>query len=182
MNSLHLRLRLLLFAATLVAFVEFSGPIAQGQPQTSLTTGKINVRVLHAIHEPEESSVSYVMLSVLIRGGGAPFVIPSCRESWSPPVFCMASLRRLKGKAVPVRKGLEATLGFEDPKSYKPVLVSADGEVDLQFAIDLGLLNVRPGELVRLAFWIWPDAESMKDLKLATEVLTPPFRIPVKPD
>jgi hypothetical protein len=94
----------------------------------------------------------------------------------------MASLRRLNGKAVPVRKGLEATLGFEDPNSYKPALVPADGEIDLQFSIDLGLLSVQPGDTVRLAFWIWPDAESMKDFKLATEVLTPAFRIPVKPD
>ena len=182
MNSLHSRLRLLLFAAALVGFVEFSETLAQGQPQTVLTTGKIDVQVLHAIHEPEESSVSYVTLSVVIRGGGRPFVIPSCRESWSLPIFCMASLRRLNGKAVPVRKGLEATLGFEDPNSYKPALVPADGEIDLQFSIDLGLLSVRPGDTVRLAFWIWPDADSMKDLKLATEILTPAFRIPVKPD
>jgi hypothetical protein len=46
----------------------------------------------------------------------------------------------------------------------------------------MGLLDVRPGQNVQLAFWIWPDGESMKDLKRGTMVLTPVFRIPVKPE
>jgi len=181
MNSVHLRSRWMLPLAALAAFVS-SGTFAQSQPPTNLSIGKIDVRVLNAIHEPEESSVSYVAISVVIRGNGTSFVIPICTESGRRPLFCMASLRQLNGKAVLPRKGLEATLGFEDPSSWKATLVPANGQVDLQFSIDMGLLRVRPGHAVRLAFWIWPDVESMKDLKLATEVLSPAFRIPVKPD
>jgi hypothetical protein len=180
MTSLHLRSRSILTAA-LVAFLS-SGAFAQAQHPANLRTGRIDVRILNAIHEPEDSSVSYVTLSVVIRGSERPFVIPSCTESGNSPVFCMASLRRLNGKAFPVRKGLEATLGFEDPNSWNATLVPTNGQVDLSFSIDMGLLRVRPGDRVRLAFWIWPDAESLKDFKLATEVLTPAFRIPVKPD
>jgi hypothetical protein len=171
----------MLLTAALAAFVS-CGIFAQSQTRANLTTGKIDVRILNAIHEPEESSVSYVAISVVIRGNGTSFVIPTCAESGNQPAFCMASLRQMNGKAVPPRKGLAATLGFEDPSSWKATQVPANGQVDLQFPIDMGLLHLRPGDTVRLAFWIWPDAESMKDLKLATEVLTPTFRIPVKPD
>jgi hypothetical protein len=95
----------------------------------------------------------------------------------------MASLRRQNGKTVPVRKGLAATLGFENESLWKPVQVSSNGApIEFGFSIDMALLTVRPGELVRLAFWIWPDADSMKDSKKATKVLTPVFRIPLKPD
>lgn len=155
---------------------------AQSKPQEVLATGKIDVRVLHAIHEPEESSVSYVTVLVVIRGGEASFVIPSCPGYAREPVFCMASLRRSSGAAVPVRKGLAASLGFEDPQSWNPTVVPVNGEADLQFSIDMGLLDVRPGEAVRLAFWIWTDGESVKDVKRGKMVLTPVFRIPVKPE
>lgn len=155
---------------------------AQTEPQDGLTAGKIDVRVLHAIHEAEESTVSYVTVLVTVRSGGVPFVVPTCSGYAREPVFCMASLRRSSGKAVPVRKGLPATLGFEDPKSWNPTVVPANGAVDLQFSIDMGLLDVRPGEAVRLAFWIWTDAESMKDTERGKMVLSPVFRIPLKPE
>ncbi len=155
---------------------------AQTKHQDVLSAGKIDIRVLHAIHEAEESTVSYVTVLVTVRSGGIPFVVPGCSGYAGEPVLCMASLRRSRGKAVPVRKGLAATLGFEDAKSWNPTVVPANGEADLQFSIDMGLLDVRPGEAVRLAFWIWTDGESMKDLKRGKMVLSPVFRIPVKPE
>jgi len=75
-----------------------------------------------------------------------------------------------------------ASLGVEDQSFWKPVLVPSNSAVDFQFSIDIGLLDVRPGEAVRLAFWIWPDSESMKDSKRGTKVFTPVFRIPARPD
>jgi hypothetical protein len=183
MNSMHMRLSPLFSLAMLLICLASSSRFALCQSQTILTTGTVDVRILNAIHEPEESSVSYVTVAVTVRSAGTPFVIPTCTESGAPPYFRMASLRRANGKAVPVRKGLEATLGFEDQGSWKPVQVPANGgAVDFQFSIDMGLLDVRPGERVRLAFWIWPDSESMKDLKRGKMALSPVFRIPVRPD
>jgi hypothetical protein len=156
--------------------------LAQSKPQEVPSAGKIDVRVLHAIHEPQEVSVSYATVLATVRGGGVPFVVPSCSGYTRQPVFCMASLRRSNGKAVPVRKSLAATLGYEDPKSWNPTVVPANGEADLQFSIDMGLLDVRPGEMVRLAFWIWADIESLKDPERGKMVLSPVFRIPAKPE
>jgi hypothetical protein len=155
-------------------------PSALSQPQTTLTTGKIVVRILNAIHEPEESSVSYVKIEVTIPSAQEAFVIPNCAEAREEKVFCMSSLQRANGKTVPVRKGLAATLGFEGPEYWKATVVPANSETTFQFSIDMGLLDVRPGERVRLAFWIWPDAESMRDFKRGTMVLSPVFRIPTK--
>lgn len=82
-----------------------------------------------------------------------------------------------------MRKGLEATLGYENESLWKPVQLSASGvPIEFQFSIDMGLLAIRPGEAVRIAFWIWPNTESMKDLKMSNMVLTPVFRIPTKPE
>jgi hypothetical protein len=162
--------------------IAFTTSSAQTQSQTTLTTGKIDVQILNAIHEPEESAVSYVTVEVTIRSAGEAFVIPNCAEATEKRVFCMSSLQRANGKTVPARKGLSATLGFEAPEYWKPHAVPAGSQTDFQFSIDMGLLNVRPGESVRIAFWIWPDAGSMKDWKRGTKVFTPVFRIPVKPD
>ncbi len=177
----HWSQRLKILSAVLILAASASNT-AQSRPQEVLPTGKIDVRVLHAIHEAEESSVSYVTVLVTVRSSGVPLVVPSCSGYAREPIFCMASLRRPNGKAVPVRKGLAASLGSEDPKSWNPTLVPANGEADLQFSIDMGLLDLRPGESVRLAFWIWPDGESMKDLKRGKMVLSPMFRIPVRPE
>ncbi len=75
-----------------------------------------------------------------------------------------------------------ATLGFEDPSTWKPVRVPPDGDSEFEFSIDMGLLNVRPGQKVRLAFGIWGNEESMKHPQQAITVLTPVFRIPDKPE
>jgi hypothetical protein len=173
--------RLTIVSAVLI-FAASPGLSAQTKHQEVLAAGKIDVRVLHAIHEAEESTVSYVTVLVTVRSGGVSFVVPTCSGYEREPVFCMASLRRSNGTAVPVRKGLAATLGLEDAKSWNPTRVPANGETDLQFSIDMGLLDVRPGEAVRVAFWIWTDGESMKDPKRGKMVLSPMFRIPVKPE
>jgi len=166
----------------LLTAVAFSPHSVLCQRHTTLRTGNVDVRILNAIHEPEEATVSYVRVGVTIRGADVPFVIPRCSDSENAHGFCMALLCRSNGKVVPVRKGLEATLGFENESLWKPVEVPPNGTVDFQFSVDMGLLSVRPGEEVRLAFWIWPDGESMKDLKRATKVLSPVFRIPVNTD
>jgi len=181
MNREYWTHRLTIVSAA-VLFAASAAVSAQSEPQKVLTIGKIEVRVLHAIHEPEEPTVSYVTVLVTIRSGGVSFVVPSCSGDAHEPVFCMASLRRSNGKVVPVRKNLEATLGFDDPKSWNATMVPANGEAELQFSIDMGLLDVRPGEAVRLAFWIWADGESMKEPKRGEMVLSPVFRIPVKPE
>ena len=182
MNRVEYWSHRLTIVSTALIFAASAALSAQTKPQEGLAVGKIDVRVLHAIHEAEESTVSYVTVLVTVRSNGVPFVVPSCTGYAREPVFCMASLRRSRGKAVPVRKGLEATLGFEDPKSWNPTVVPANGAADLQFSIDMGLLDVRPGEAVRLAFWIWTDAESMKDPKRGKMLLSPVFRIPFKPE
>jgi len=170
------------FQVALAILLALSAPLAWCQPPKALPTGKIDVRVLHAIHEPEESSVSYVTIAVTVRSASTPFVIPNCPQSSDQKAFCLASLRRANGKAVRVRKGLAATLGIEDPSTWKPIQVPPNSNVDFEFSIDMGLLKVRPGEQVRLAFGVWPDEESMKDLKRAITLVTPVFRIPVKPE
>jgi hypothetical protein len=175
---MRFRTRLSIVAVTGIAFAASS---ARSLSQTALPTGRIDVRILNAIHEPEESAVSYVTVEVTIRSSGEAFVIPNCAEAAEKRVFCMSSLQRANGKTVGVRKGLAATLGFEAQEYWKALTVPANSETDFQFSIDMGLLNVRPGEPVRIAFWIWPNAESMKDFKRGTEILTPVFRIPLKP-
>lgn len=174
--------RPLKIAGSILILAASAAVSAQSKTQRFPATGKIDVRVLHAIHEPEESTVSYVTTSVTIRSDEVSFVVPTCSGDEREPVFCMASVRRSNGKAVPVRKGLSATLGVEDAKSWKPIVVAKNGAIELQFSIDLGLLDVRAGEAVRLAFWIWPDVESLKDPNKGKMVLSPVFRIPVKPE
>ena len=163
-------------------FITVFASLVLCQSQDPLPTGKIDVRVLHAIHEPEETSVSYVTIAVTVRSAGKPFVIPNCSEPADRNSFCFATLRRANGRAVRVRKGLEATLGFEDPSTWKPVRVLVDGEVEFEFSIDMGLLDVRPGQQVRLSFGIWRDEDSMRDSRQAITILTPVFRIPDKPE
>ena len=152
------------------------------QSQSSLPIGKIDVRFLHAIHEPEESSVSYVTIAVTVRSAGTSLVIPNCSESADQKSFCDASLRRANGKAVRVRKGLMATLGMEDPSTWRPIRLPPDSESEFEYSIDMGLLDARPGQLVRLAIGIWRDEDSMRDSRQAITVLTPVFRIPDKPE
>jgi hypothetical protein len=176
------RLRVLAGITALSILTASSSSVAQSQGPSSLSTGKIDVRVLHAIHEPEEATVSYVSVGVTIRSAGDPFVVPKCSESGRPQIFCMASLQRANGKVVPVRKHLAATLGFLVPEYWKAVHIPANGETDFQFSIDMGLLDVHPGDKVRLAFWTWPDDESMKDEKQGKMIFTPVFRIPLKPE
>lgn len=182
MTSMH-RPHFLRVATTLLILVQFAAPSGRSQPQSPITPGKIDVKILHAIHEPEETAISYVTVSVTVRSAGTSFVVPTCSEDVEKPGFCMASLRRSNGRVVPVRKGLEATLGYENESLWKPVQLSASGvPIEFQFSIDMGLLAIRPGEAVRIAFWIWPNTESMKDLKMSNMVLTPVFRIPTKPE
>lgn len=170
------------FAIAALMGIAFSPFGVQCQPATTLATGKIDVRILNAIHEPEEAaSVSYVRVAVTIRGGKVPFVVPRCSDSETAHGFCMASLCKSNGKVVPVRKSLAATLGFDNESLWKPVDVAPNGTVEFEFSIDMGLLSVRPVEDVRLAFWIWPDGASMKNMKRGTKVFTPVFRIPPTP-
>jgi hypothetical protein len=182
MNTMRMHLRPLLSGMALLICISFSGLPASSQAEAAVTTGEVDVRILNAIHEPEESAVSYVTVSVTARSTDKSFVIPNCAESTGKNVFCMALLQRPNGKIVPARKGLAATLGFEAPEYWKATVVPANSETSFEFSIDMGLLDVRPGEKVRLAFWIWPDRTSMKDEKRGEMVLTPVFRIPVKPD
>jgi hypothetical protein len=181
-NGVHRRFYSSCFSIAVITAVAFCPYTVQCQPHTTLRTGKIDVRILNAIHEPEEAAVSYVRVAATIRSADVPFVVPQCSDAENAHGFCMALLCRSNGKVIPVRKGLEATLGFDDESLWKPVELPPNGTVEFQFSVDMGLLSVRPGEEVRIAFWIWPDGESMKDLKRATKVLTPVFRIPVNPD
>jgi len=172
-----MRSRLLLWLVLPICMTG-SAPHGLCQSQTPFPMGKIDVQVLHAIHEPEVSAVSYVTIAVTIRSAGNPLLSQTAQKSPDRKSFCFASLRRANGKAIRVRKGLEATLGFEDSNTWKPVRVPPDGESEFQFSIDMGLLDVRPRQQVRLAIGVWRDEDSMRDPQQAITVLTPVFRIP----
>src|SRR5581483_6395549 len=85
-------LRRLAIGAALPIFMACFPNIALGQPQSTPAIGKIEVAILNAIHEPEESSVSYVTLSVTVWGAGTSLVIPTCAEAGEKNIFCVASL------------------------------------------------------------------------------------------
>ena len=155
---------------------------ARCQPKKSALAPNIELRVMHAIHEPEESSVSYVTVAVKVRSAGSPLVIPNCSDSSDKKIFCFATLRRANGRFVSVRRGLMATLGADDTNNWKSVDVRSDNYVEFEVSIDMGLLNAHPGESVRIAFGAWPEEEPTKDSKHLQTVLTPAFRIPVMPE
>ena len=152
---------------------------AHCQPGMTALTPNIELRVLHAIHEPEESSVSYVTVAVKVRSAGSPFVIPNCSDSSDKKIFCFATLRKANGRLIRVRRGLMATLGADDTNNWKSVDVRSDDYVEFEVSIDMGLLNAHPGESVRIAFGAWPEEEPTKDSKHLQTVLTPAFRIPI---
>jgi len=165
--------------AVCITACAYRGPC---QSPATVTTGQIGVRVTHAIHEQEESTVSYVTIAVTIRSTEQPFVVPNCSTSSDEKTFCLAWLRRANGKPIGVRKGLSASLGVEDASTWRPVRLPPNSNNEFEFSIDMGLLRVRPGQPLILAFGIWPDEESMTDPKKMITVITPMFRIPEKPE
>jgi len=172
-------LRSILCFAIAMLFAPTHSAEAHCQPAKSGLAPNIELRVLHAIHEPEESSVSYVTVAVKVRSAGSPLVIPNCSDSSDKKIFCVATLRRANGRLISVRRGLMATLGADDTNNWKSVDVRSDNYVEFEVSIDMGLLNAHPGESVRIAFGAWPEEEPTKDSKHLQTVLTPTFRIPV---
>lgn len=159
---------------------------AIGLPAPGQTTGPIraevtNVQIAETHSNPDDPGDLIVNVHVTIRSLDRPFVVPNCAGNDSlQPFFCMAQLARPNGKVIPVRKHLAATLGFLSEDQWKPVTLPPTSQQTFHFAYSTRLLDVSPGESVRVRLTIWPNPESMKDWKAGTTLLTPVFTNPSK--
>jgi hypothetical protein len=154
-----------------------------GQPLHKLHAESVDLQLISAYQNPDNPNDLIVTVRVTIHAAGQLLVVPNCSEkSTDPRFFCMALLRRKNGKTIKVRRGLAATLGVENPDIWKPVTIARGAEDSFLFSCSTGLLDVKPGEPVRVAFEVWPNAESVKDWKLATTLMSPVFRCPSKQD
>ena len=156
------------------------GIAAVGQPPRTLRAEITNVQIVGTHTNPEDENDLIVSVRVTIRALDQSVVVPNCAEKDSPPFFCVAQITRRKGKVVPVRKLLMATMGVPSEDQWKPLLIQPGSQQALDFAYSTALMDVSPAEPLRVKLQIWPDAKSMSDWKASTSLLTPIFKNPSK--
>ena len=147
---------------------------------TALRSSAIDVQIIGVHPNPDDARDLIVSVQVTIRAADQPLVVPNCAEDSSLPAFCVARLSRSNGKVIQVRRRLAAELGVEPYEHWKPVTIAPRTEQRLKFNYSTGLLDVGPGEPVRVRFEVWPNPEAMNHWKSATTFLTPIFRNPTK--
>ena len=153
---------------------------AFGQAPRTIPAEITSIQIVGTHPNPEDESDLIVSLSVTVQAVDRPFVVPNCAEDESSPFFCVAQITRSNGKVVPVRKHLAATLGFLNQDQWKPLILQPGSQQTFRLAYSTRLLDVSAGEPLRVKLQVWPDANSMKDWKASTSLMTPIFRNPSK--
>ena len=154
----------------------------RAQTSHTLRSDRIDAQVEHVTVNPDSSNDLIVSVRVTIHTGNQTLVVPNCAEDSSGQnVFCVAQLARAKGRIIRVRNGLMATLGVESSDKWNLIVIPPRSEDTFNFSFETGLLDVRPGESLRVKFQVWPDVNSVHDWKSAIPQLTPIFRCPSKP-
>jgi len=140
----------------------------------------VSAEIVSAKPNPDDPSDLIVAVRVTMLATDRPVVIPDCAEDAAKEkVFCLAQLQRPKGKKWHYAKpAVWATLGVENPDTWKPLNIAARKEASYLFFFSTEFFGLRTGERLRLAISVWPDEASVKDWKSAVIVMSPVFECP----
>jgi hypothetical protein len=166
----------------LAALAWGTASVGPSQVPGTLQVDRIEAHIKQVTVNPDDPNDRIVSVVVTIQAGIKPLVVPNCAdEAAKEKYFCSAQLARVNGQSIRVRKGLMATLGVESLDKWKPVTIVPKTEEEFLFNFSTGLMDVRPGESLRVKFQAWPNVQSIQDWKSASTQLSPIFRCPSKP-
>jgi hypothetical protein len=162
----------------LAAIFAFESGLAPAQSTSALSPESLTSKIL-SVTPNREAGAPAVAVLVKIQAVNQAIVVPNCEHDGSKSeLFCVAALQYASGKTVRVRRHLEASLGVESPDTWSPVTIAPGTSASFLFYFDTEMLDVSPGQKLRVDFEVWPTMQSVKDLKKGTNFQTPIFACP----